>query len=83
MDLETAGAIERLSERIDSLESSFRAELRSGLAEVRAELRGEFQSGLAEVRRHAVMLNEATRDDIRLVAEAVAAIAVKIDSLQP
>ncbi len=35
----------------------------------------------SEVRRHAVMLNEATRDDIRLVAEAVAAVAVKIDSL--
>jgi len=28
------------------------------------------------------MLNESTRDDIRLVAEAVAALTMKVDALQ-
>ena len=100
VDVETAEAIERLTERIDGFESSVRAELGNGLAELRVELRGELakaraelrdelaevrvelRDGLAEVRRHSVMLNETTRDDIRLVAEAVAAVAIKIDSLQ-
>jgi hypothetical protein len=48
---------------------------------VQASLRAELLEGLAEARRHAVMLNESTRDDIRLVAEAVAVLSVKIDSL--
>jgi hypothetical protein len=73
--------------------SSLRAEIRDGLAEhdrsLRTEvseqgssLRVEFRDGLADVRRHAVMLNESTRDDIRLVAEAVAVLTVKVDSLR-
>ena len=65
--------IESFEQRIESFESSIRTELRDGLVEVRTEL--------AEVRRHSTLLNEATRDDIRLVAEAVAAMAVKIDSI--
>jgi hypothetical protein len=110
VDLETVEAIDRLTKRIESFESSFRIELRDGLADVRGELadlhgghRGmrsevaDVRTGLADVhieiagvhteiadvRRHAVILNEATRDDIRLVAEAVETIAVKIDSRQP
>ena len=102
VDLETVEAIDRLTERFESFESSIRTELRTGLADVRAEVadvrtglaevryelagvRHEFadvRSEIADVRRHAVILNEATRDDIRLVAEAVAALAVKVDSLQ-
>ena len=35
-----------------------------------------------DTRQHAVILNESTRDDIRLVAEAVAGLAIKIDSLR-
>jgi hypothetical protein len=49
--------------------------------ELRAEFRAELRTGLTDVRRHAVMLNESTRDD-RLVAEAVALLTVKVDSLQ-
>jgi hypothetical protein len=48
--------------------------LRDGLAALR--------EGLAQSRRHAVMLNESTREGIRFVAEAVANLTVKIDSLQ-
>jgi len=84
MDIETASAIVRLSERVDTLDTSLRQEitdlrieLRDGLAELRAALR----EGLAQGRRHAVMLNESTREDIRFVAEAVANLTVKIDSL--
>jgi hypothetical protein len=38
--------------------------------------------GLVESRRHAVMLNKSTREDIRFVAEAVANLTVKLDSLR-
>jgi regulator of replication initiation timing len=70
VDVETAGAIDRLGDRIDSLG-----------AEV-ADLRAALHEGLEENRRYALMLNEHTRDDVRLVAEGVAALAVKIDSLR-
>src|SRR5262245_31450060 len=89
MDVETASAIVRLGERVDTLDTSLRQEitdlrieLRDGLAELRAELREELREGLAQSRRHAVMLNESTREDIRFVAEAVANLTVKIDSLR-
>src|SRR5262245_42377083 len=91
MDLETSSAIVRLSARVDTLDTSLRQgitdlriELRDGLAELRAEMHdglAELREGLAESRRHAVMLNETTREDIRFVAEAVANLTVKIDSL--
>ena len=81
MDVETASAIVRLSERVNTLDTSLRHEitdLRIELCDRLAELR----EGLAESRRHAVMLNESTREDIRFVAEAVANLTVKIDSLR-
>jgi len=88
VDVETATALERVNERIDKFEMSVRhdiaplhgafAELRETVVDQGAALREE----IAETRRHAVMLNESTRDDIRLVAEAVATLTVKVDSLQ-
>jgi hypothetical protein len=45
-------------------------------------LRADMTQGFAEGRRHAVMLNESTRDDIRRVAQAVAVLTVKVDSLR-
>jgi hypothetical protein len=74
MDVETASAIVRLSERVDTLEASLRQEI--------TDLRLELRDGLAETRRHATILNESTREDISFVAEAVAGLTVKIDSLQ-
>jgi hypothetical protein len=73
MDLDTASAIEGLSERIDALDASLRREIE--------DLRVELRHGLDESRRHATILNESTREDIRFVAEAVAGLTVKIDSL--
>ena len=64
MDVETSEAIERLSDRIALLDRSIRSELRQGFA---------------ETRRHAEILFESLRDDIRMVAEGVAARSAKID----
>jgi hypothetical protein len=92
MDVETASALERIGERVDVLNTSLRAEivaLREGLRQDIAALRestrleiSALREGLTESRRHAVILNESAREDIRFVAEAVAGLSVKIDSLQ-
>jgi hypothetical protein len=58
----------------------FRVCLSSGRTEL-AAFRTELNQGLDENRRYALMLNESTRHDIQLVAEGVASLAVKIDSL--
>ena len=87
MDVETASALERVTERIDALEhriERLRTDVSEGFVDARLRderLRAEVSEGLADARRHAVMLNENTRDDIRLVAEAVAVLAVKVDAL--
>jgi hypothetical protein len=65
MDVETAEAIEQLGDRIDALEGS---------------LRSEFRAGLAENRRHAEVLIESLRDDIRMLAEGFATLTAKLDS---
>ena len=83
-----------LGNRIDSVEVSLGAEvedvrtevggIRTEVAGLRTELaafRTELNQGLDENRRYALMLNESTRHDIQLVAEGVASLAVKIDSL--
>ena len=40
------------------------------------------RTDIQEVRRHAIALNEWTRDDIRLVADGIAHLTVKVDSLK-
>jgi NTP pyrophosphatase (non-canonical NTP hydrolase) len=98
MDIETAGAIEQVNARIDALEQSLRTEIRRESASVRSELkdeirqesgstrselRNEIRDSLAEAKRHAQVLNESVRDDIRMLAEAVAAMSTKRDSHSP
>ena len=78
MDVEASAAIERLSELIDALDVSLRGEM----VKLGAELRGEFREGLAENRRHAQVLFETLRDDIRILAEEFATVSMKLDSLQ-
>ena len=93
MDVETASAIEQIHQRIDALEETLRTEIRLSADSVRSDVRIEFREGLdrlreeireeiQEARRHAVVLNEETRGDIRLVAEGVAHLSVKLDSLK-
>ena len=92
MDVETASALERVIERVDALNTSlggkivaFREDLRQEIAALRQEARQDISAlreSVAKVRRHAVILNEGTREDTRFVAEAVANLSGKIDSLQ-
>lgn len=65
MDTETLEVIERVNTRIDALEVRLRAEIRDSLA---------------ASKRHAQVLHEDVRDDIRMLAENVAAMSVKLDS---
>jgi hypothetical protein len=87
VDVETAEAIDRLGDRIDAVHLSLGSEVadvRTDMAALRTELaalRTELHQGLEQGRRHALRLNESTAHDIRLVAEGVSALAVKIDSL--
>ena len=69
-----------LGNRIETVHDSLGAEV----ADVRTELaalRIELRQGLEDDRRFALMLNESTRHDIQMVAEGVASLAVKLDSL--
>jgi hypothetical protein len=86
MDVETSEAIEQLGQRIDALEGSLRGEIgsvRSEIGSVRSEigaLRNEVRAGLAENRRHAEVLFESLRDDIRMLAEGFATRTARLDS---
>ena len=88
MDIDTAAAIDRLSDSIVRLEQSSRGDvtqLRGDVTELRrdmTELRVELRDGLAENRRHAGVLFESLRDDIRVLAEGFATVSTKLDSLQ-
>ena len=82
MDIETTGALERVHARIDALEQSLRTEIRAEAATVRLELGEEIRESLAAAKRHATVLNESVRDDIRMPAEAFAMVSTKLDSLQ-
>jgi hypothetical protein len=66
MDTETAEVVEHINARIDALEASLRAEIRDSLE---------------ESKRHAQVLHESVRDDIRILAEGFAVISTKLDSL--
>ena len=67
MDTETVDVVERINARIDALEASLRAEIRDSLE---------------ESKRHAQVLQESVRDDIRILADGFAVISTKLDSLQ-
>jgi hypothetical protein len=41
----------------------------------------DLRDGIAEAKRHTDVLVESVRDDIRIVAEAVATLVTKVDSL--
>ncbi len=77
MDIETADALGMLGGEIRHVETALRGEMHT----IRDELRGELGAGLAESRRHAEVLTESLRDDIRIVAEGVAVISEKLDAL--
>ena len=78
MDLETADAIGTLGDEVRRVETTLGAELRR----VETMLRDEFRTGLADNRRHAEVLTEGLRDDIRSVAEGLAVVSAKLDGLR-
>jgi hypothetical protein len=67
----------KLRGEMAELSTTLRGEM-GGLGTI---LRGEFRDGLAENRRHAEVLVETVRDDIRIVAEGVVALTAKVDAL--
>ena len=86
---EIRGVEATLGAEIRRVESSIRAEiqhvevsLRVEMHEIRDELpfREEFREGLTGTRRHAAVLTESLRDDIRIVADGLAAISAKLDA---
>jgi hypothetical protein len=81
--LETAvrGDIAGLDTRVDRLDGRFdKLEIRFDKLEARFDkFETSIRAEIEDVRRHAVVLNESTRDDIRMVAEAVAVLTVKVD----
>src|SRR5262245_63609430 len=64
---------------LDALEGSLRGEFRAGLDALEGSLRSEFRAGLSENRRHAEVLFETLRDDIRTRAEGVPTLKPKPD----
>jgi archaellum component FlaC len=77
-----------LRQEIAALRDEVHAEVGDLRDEISALREGTHQDistlreSVEKVRRHAVILNESTREDIRFVAEAVADLSVKVDSLQ-
>jgi len=80
MDVETSAALEGLSNRVDGLGLELRGEIATQGAELRAEMAAMRQELGAEI-RHVQIQVESLRDDIRIVAEGVANLAVKLDRL--
>jgi uncharacterized coiled-coil DUF342 family protein len=60
-------------------------ELRGEMQEVRGEMqevRGEMKEMRGELMRHAMVLTESVRDDVRVVAEGLAVVSAKLDALR-
>jgi tetrahydromethanopterin S-methyltransferase subunit B len=78
LDASVNGRIDALdvsvNDRIDALDASV-----NGRTD---ELRAEVRDGFVEARRHTDVLFESLRDDIRILADGVAHVSAKLDSLQ-
>lgn len=86
------GRIDALEEsirgEIQAGDASLRAEMQAGFESLRAEIRtgdelvrADLHAEILESRRHSQMLFESLHDDIRIVAEGLAMLAVKVDRL--
>ena len=75
MDTDTSEAIETLRGDIRRVDSSLRSEI--------GQLREDMCSMRNELKRHAGMLFESLRDDIRIIAEGVVSLDAKVQSLLP
>ena len=73
MDTDTSEAIETLRGDIRSGDASLRSEI--------GQLRDDMFSMRNELKRHAAALIESLHDDIRIIAEGVVSLDVKVQSL--
>jgi regulator of replication initiation timing len=74
--------IEEVRTSLDSKIEEVRTSLDLKIEGVRTSLDSKIEQKTAEAMTHACVLNEAVRDDVRLVAEAVAVLTVKVDALR-
>ena len=95
MDIETAEAVETLrsdihrvdrplTARLDRMESSLTARLAGMETSLTARIdhmETSLRAQAVDTRRHMDVVGESLRDDIRMIADGVVALAVKIDSL--
>jgi hypothetical protein len=89
MDLETSNAMEALRHDLDQATADLKTgmaaldlSLGQRIATIESTLRREMREMRDELSRHAVILTESVRDDIRIVPDALAAVSVKIDALR-
>ena len=89
MDLETSNAIDflrqDLGQRITAVEDALRGEARGLREEMHGELRvlrEEMREMRGELMRHAMVLTDRVRDDIRIVADGLAMVSAKLDALR-
>jgi hypothetical protein len=73
MDAETTDAVDTLRADIQRVETSVR--------ELGTSLRVDMRESRDDTKRHMDIVAECLRDDIRMIAEGVVALAVKVDSL--
>ena len=82
VDLDTSNAIDSLrqdvGQRITASEDTLRGEIRA----LREEMRGDMRDLREELMRHALILTDSVRDDIRIVAEGLATVSAKLDALR-
>ena len=71
-----------MREMRDEITTTLRGEMRQRCDEVTSTLRAEMHQMRDELSRHAAILTEHVRDDIRIVADGLAAVSAKIDALR-
>ena len=74
--------IEDVRASLDAKIEDVRTSLDAKVEDVRTSLDAKIDQKTAEAMTHARVLNEAVRNDVRLVAEAVAVLTVKVDALR-
>lgn len=85
MDIETADALDTLTGNIRRVETS----LTGAINRVETSLTGQVNrvetsltSRIEDLKRHADIRFESVHDDIRMLAEGIASLATKVDSLR-
>ena len=71
-----------MREMRDEITTTLRAEMRQRSDEVTTTLRAEMHVMRDELSRNTAILTERVRDDIRIVADGLAAVSAKIDALR-